>query len=107
VPQFAHLLIGHILMDRHELSADGIDSGLRQQDQEERERGQTRFLGEILVERKLATHEQVAEALSFQRDQFAQSLVGPYRLESLLMVVPARSTARRVLVARRTVRRSR
>jgi len=84
VPQFAHLLIGQILMDRHELSADGIDSGLRQQDQEERERGQTRFLGEILVERKLATHEQVVEALSFQRDQFAQSLVGPYRLESLL-----------------------
>lgn len=84
MPQFAHLLIGQILMDRHELSADGIDAGLRQQDQEARERGQARFLGEILVERKLATREQVAEALSFQREQFAQSLVGPYRLESLL-----------------------
>ncbi len=84
MPQFAHLLIGQILMDRHELSADGIDAGLRQQDHEERERGETRFLGEILVERKLATRDQVAEALAFQRDQFAQSLVGPYRLESLL-----------------------
>jgi serine/threonine protein kinase len=84
VPQFAHLLIGQILMDRHELSADGIDAGLRQQDHEERERGQTRFLGEILVERKLASRDQVAEALAFQREQFAQSLVGPYRLESLL-----------------------
>lgn len=84
VPQFAHLLIGQILMDRHELSADGIDAGLRQQDHEERERGQTRLLGEILIERKLTTREQVVEALAYQREQFAQSLVGPYRLESLL-----------------------
>ncbi|MBA3699286.1 MAG: protein kinase [Planctomycetes bacterium] len=84
MPQFAHLLLGQILMDRHELSADGIDAGLRQQDQEERERGETRFLGEILVERRLVTREQIAEALGFQREQFAQSLVGPYRLESLL-----------------------
>jgi serine/threonine protein kinase len=84
VPQFAHLLIGQILADRHGLAAEGIDAGLRQQDQEERERGQTRFLGEILVERRLATREQVADALAWQREQFAQSLVGPYRLESLL-----------------------
>ena len=84
MPQFAHLLIGQILMDRHELSADGIDAGLRQQDQEERERGQARLLGEILVERKLVTHEQVAEALDVQREHFSHSLVGPYRLESLL-----------------------
>ena len=84
MPQFAHLLIGQILMDRRTVSADGIDAGLRQQDQEERERSQTRLLGEILVERKLVTHEQVAEALDVQREHFSHSLVGPYRLESLL-----------------------
>jgi serine/threonine protein kinase len=84
VPQFAHLLIGQILVDRHGVSPDGIEAGLRQQDQEEREHGRTRLLGEILIERRLATAQQVADAMAFQRDQFAQSLVGPYRLESLL-----------------------
>ena len=84
MPQYAHLLIGQILVDRHELSVDGLDAGLRQQDHEEREQGRTRFLGEILVERNLVTQEQVAEALAFQREQFSQSLIGPYRLESLL-----------------------
>jgi eukaryotic-like serine/threonine-protein kinase len=84
VPQFAHLLIGQILVDRHQVASDAIDAGLRQQDQEERERGETRFLGEILVERKVVTRSQVADALAFQREQFAEALVGPYRLESLL-----------------------
>ncbi|HEX3139680.1 MAG TPA: serine/threonine-protein kinase [Rhizobacter sp.] len=84
MPQFAHLLIGQILVDRHQVATDAIDAGLRQQDQEERERGETRFLGEILVERQVVTRALVAEALAFQREQFAEALVGPYRLESLL-----------------------
>jgi serine/threonine protein kinase len=84
VPQYAHLLIGQILVDRHQVASEAVDAGLRQQDQEERDRGETRFLGEILVERKVVTSEQVGEALAWQREQFAQALVGPYRMESLL-----------------------
>ncbi len=84
MPPFAHLLIGQILVDRHRLAPDAVDAALRQQDEEERTAGETRFLGEIMVERQLVTREQVAEALAFQREQFAQSLVGPYRLESML-----------------------
>jgi len=84
VPQLAHLLIGQILVDRHQVTADAIDAGLRQQDQEERERGETRLLGEILVERQSVSRTQVADAMAFQREQFAQAPVGPYRLESLL-----------------------
>lgn len=84
MPQYAHLLIGQILVDRHQVASEAVDAGLRQQDDEERERGETRFLGEILIERKVVTSEQVAEALAWQREQFAQSLVGPYRMESLL-----------------------
>ena len=36
------------------------------------------------MERKVVTRAQVADALAFQREQFAEALVGPYRLESLL-----------------------
>jgi serine/threonine protein kinase len=84
VPHFAHLLLGQILVDHHRLSPEAVEAGLVQQEQEQREKSESRFIGEILVERKVVTREQVAQALAFQREQFAQSMVGSYRLQSLL-----------------------
>jgi serine/threonine protein kinase len=84
VPHLAHLLLGQILVDHHRLTPEAVDAALRQQDAEERENGETRFVGEILVERRMATREQVAQALEYQRQQFALAMVGPYRLQSLL-----------------------
>lgn len=84
MPHFAHLLLGQILVDHHRLSPEAVKSGLAQQEQEQREKSARRLIGDILIERQVVTHEQVVQALAFQREQFAQSMVGSYRLQSLL-----------------------
>ena len=84
MPHFAHLLLGQILVDHHRLSPEAVKSGLAQQEQEQREKSASRFIGEIFIERQVVTHEQVVQALAFQREQFAHSMVGSYRLQSLL-----------------------
>ena len=84
VPHFAHLLLGQILVDHHRLSSEAVEVALRQQEHEQREKSEARFIGEILVEQQVITREQVAQALALQREQFAQSIVGSYRLQSLL-----------------------
>ena len=87
MPHFAHLLLGQILVDHHRISPQALEEALLQQEQkfgEKNEKCARRLIGEILIERQVVTCEQVAQALDFQREQFAHSMVGSYRLQSLL-----------------------
>lgn len=77
---FGNLMIGRILVDRRVMADDQVEDCLRQQQEETRSRGRRRALGVIVVERGFAKPEQVEAALAFQRQQFANQVVGPYRL---------------------------
>jgi serine/threonine protein kinase len=84
MPQFAHLLLGQILIEHQGISLAAIEQAISTQHQEGRQTGRYRLLGEILLELALISPEQLTAALDFQQEQFAQSLIGAYRLESLL-----------------------
>ena len=81
---YEHLLLGQILTTQIRLPAEALEAALKQQDADERERDHARKLGEILIERRLASAEQINSALNYQREQFSLALVGPYRMESML-----------------------
>jgi hypothetical protein len=81
---FGHLLVGRILIARGIAKPDQVSACLQQQHAETRINGARRVLGEIVVERGYARHEQIVEALSYQSQQFATLMVGPYRLMAKL-----------------------
>jgi hypothetical protein len=81
---FGHLLVGRILIARGIAKPDQVSACLQQQHAETRINGARRALGEIVVERGYARHEQIVEALSYQSQQFATLMVGPYRLVAKL-----------------------
>ena len=84
VHPFGHLLVGRILVDRGIARLDQVTSCLQQQHAETRASCARRALGEIVVERGYARHDQIVEVLSYQRQQFATLMVGPYRLVATL-----------------------
>ncbi len=77
---FGHLLVGRILVARGIANPDQVSACLQQQHAETHITGARRVLGEIVIERGYARREQIIEALSYQRQQFATLMVGPYRL---------------------------
>jgi serine/threonine protein kinase len=84
MPHFTHLLLGQILIERHAIPAQAIDLAISTQAKEGKASGRYRLLGEYLLDANAVTPDQLTAALSFQQEQFASSLIGPYRLESLL-----------------------